>query len=171
MTIPTLTTPRLTLRPWEEGDAQGLFAILQQPGIFRYFPKTTPPPRPWIDKYIQHHARHWQERGCGHWAVVTLGEGSLVGWTGLEYLPELEQVELAYLLSRDAQGKGLATDAAQAALKFGFDTCHLPEIIALVHPENTASIRVLEKCGLVFHDRQKLWGIELLRYHLQRPVE
>lgn len=168
MTIPTLATLHLHLRAWEETDAERLFAILQEPDIFKYFPKTTPPPREWVDKYIQHHLSHWRERGYGHWAAERQEDEQVVGWTGLEYLPELEQTEVAYLLSAEARGRGLATEAAQAAVAFGFEKCGLLEIIGLVHPENAASIRVLEKCGLELHDRLTLWGMEMLRYRKER---
>jgi ribosomal-protein-alanine N-acetyltransferase len=132
----------------------------------KYFPKTTPPPQAWVEKYIQHHLDHWRERGYGHWAVVLEQDDRVMGWCGLEFLPELKQTEVAYLLCGEAQGRGLATEAARAALAFGFTTCKLCEIIGLVHPENAASIRVLEKCGLKLHDKMKLWGMEMLRYHL-----
>lgn len=164
MTLPTLRTPRLLLRPWDSADANRLFEILQEPGIFRYFPRTDTPPRPWVDKYIAHHLRHWQERGYGHWAVVKREDNLVLGWTGLEYLPELDQTEVAYLLSRQVWGRGYATESARTALEFGFGTCNLPAIIGLVHPENAASIRVLEKCGLLFTNRLTLWGLEMLRY-------
>ncbi|MEW6092582.1 MAG: GNAT family N-acetyltransferase [Chloroflexota bacterium] len=164
MSIPTLQIPHLLLRPWASEDAPALFQILQEPDIFKYFPRTTPPPREWADKYIAHHLTHWQERGYGHWAVVTKDDGQVIGWTGLEYLLELDQTEVAYLLSGQVRGRGYATEAARAAIAFGFGTCHLPGIIGLVHPENTASIRVLEKCGLTFTDRLTLWGLEMLRY-------
>ena len=164
MKIPALVTPRLELRPWGMGDVDRLFAILQEPGILQYFPNPAAPPRVWVEKYIRHHRQHWQERGYGHWALVDRKNGLLAGWVGLEYLPELEQAEIAYLLSGETKGRGFATEAAQAALSYGFMTCGLKEIIGLVHPGNTASIRVLEKCGLKFSDQLALWGLDLLRY-------
>jgi len=122
MNIPTLRTPCLILRPWTPEDADRLFAILQEPNILRYFPRTEPWPREKVDKYIAHHLSHWQERGYGHWAAV----------------------------------------------HFGFTNCSLEKIIGLTHPENIASARVLEKCGLKLIDRKSLWGIELCRYEIER---
>ncbi len=164
MTTPLLETSLLTLRGWQEEDVERLHAILQEPGIFQYFPKTEAPSRPWVEKYIRHQQAHWRERGYGHWAVILNEDEQVVGWCGLEYLPELEQTEVAYLLSARVRGRGLASQAAQAAVAFGFERRGLEEIIGLVHPENGASIRVLEKCGLTLRDRLELWGIELLRY-------
>ena len=116
MDIPMLRTPRLLLRPWKTEDADRLLAILQETDILRYFPRTVPWPRERVDRYITHHLSHWQERGCGHWAVVTPADGQVAGWNGLEFRPETGETEVAYLLSRAVWGHGYATEAAQAAL-------------------------------------------------------
>ena len=166
MTAPTLHTAHLVLRPWDSADADRLFEIVQEPGIFQYFPRTDAPPRLWADKYIAHHLKHWEERGCGHWAVVEAASGKLVGWNGLEYLKELDEVEVAYLLSHEVWGRGYATEAARAAVCYGFETLELPAIIGLVHPENAGSIRVLEKCGMKLVDQLHLWDADLLRYRV-----
>jgi RimJ/RimL family protein N-acetyltransferase len=170
MQIPCLQTPDLILRPWDPGDADRLFEILQEQGIFEYIPGKASPPRAWVDRYIARHLKHWQARGCGHWAVVARSSGQLIGWNGLEYLPELDETEVAYLLSRAVWGQGFATEAAWAAVGFGFEQCGLEQITGLVHPENRASIRVLEKCGLTFSDPLHLWDTDLLRYRISRAV-
>ena len=164
MSIPKIETPHLILRAWTPSDANSLFEILQETDMFKYFPQTKPPQRPWVDKYIHHHLTHWDARGYGHWAVINQKDGQVIGWTGLEYLPETDETEVAYLLSRTVWGRGFATEAACAAVRFGKETYRLPVIIGLVHPENIASIKVLEKCGLVFNNRATYWGLEMLRY-------
>jgi RimJ/RimL family protein N-acetyltransferase len=168
MDIPTLRTSRLLLRPWMPEDADRLLAILQETDILRYFPCTASWPREKVDWYIAHHLSHWQERGCGHWAVVTPADGQVVGWNGLEFLPETGETEVAYLLCCEVWGHGYATEAAQAALHFGFTNCSLDKIIGLTHPENTASQRVLEKCGMALIDRQVYFGMTLCRYRVER---
>ncbi len=170
MDIPTLHTAHLDLRAWSAEDAPALFAILQEDGILQYFPNPKPPPRSKADDYIAHHLADWAQYGYGHWAVVIPADGCVVGWCGLEYLPELQQTEVAYLLSKQLWGRGYATEAAVAAVRFGFESARLPAIIGLVHPDNLASIRVLEKCGLTFSDRLHLWGIDLLRYRIDRSA-
>lgn len=168
MDIPTLFTPRLILRPWAIEDAETLYHILQEKDILRYFPNPTSPALDRLERYIARHQAHWQARGYGHWAVVSREDGQVLGWNGLEYLPELNDTEVAYLLSPRVWGQGLASEAARAAVHFGLETACLESIIGLVHPENTASIRVLEKCGLAFEELITLWGIELRRYRVRR---
>jgi ribosomal-protein-alanine N-acetyltransferase len=75
---------------------------------------------------------------------------------------------VAYLLSKRVWSHGYATEAARAAIQFGFETAGLQQIIGLVHPDNVASIRVLEKCGLGFVNRITLWGMGLSRYRIER---
>jgi len=166
--VPTITTPRLVLRPWQIEDADTLFDILQQKDILRYFPRTTPPPKDRVEKYIAYHLNHWQERGYGHWAVVVNGTSQVIGWCGLEFLPETEETEVAYLLSTPFWGKGFATEAARASLGYGFDVVRLQQVIGLVHPENIASRRVLEKIGLGYTNRALYFGMELDRFIIQK---
>lgn len=168
MNIPTIETRQLILRPWTPEDAPALFDILQEQGILQYFPNPNPPPRSKVDDYIARHLAHWEQHGYGHWAVVTQEDRRVVGWNGLEYLPELGEAEVAYLLSRRVWGRGCATEAAAAAVQYGFETAGLPAIIGLVNPENVGSIRVLEKCGMTFADRLTLWGLDMSRYRVGR---
>lgn len=165
--MPVIGTKRLLLRQWVPNDAPKLFSILQEEDILRYFPNQGPPSLEKAERYIAHQLAHWQAQGYGHWAVVNPENGDVLGWSGLEYLPEICETEVAYLLSKRAWGRGLATEAAQAAIQFGFKMAGLTEIIGLVHPHNTGSIRVLEKCGLTFSDQILLWEMELCRYRIK----
>ena len=169
MDIPTLVTAHLLLRPWRLEDAPSLFEIMREKDIFQYFPPTTPPSLEKAERYITHHLSHWEKFGYGHWAVETL-EGELVGWNGLEYLPDTEETEVGYLLGCPFRGKGYATEVARAAVSFGFQKAGLKSIIGLVHRDNAASIRVLEKCGLGFIDEKRYFGMELRRYRLDREA-
>lgn len=171
MNIPSIRTPRLVLRPWLPEDAETWFTLLQEDGILRYFPDPAAPRREKADAYIAYHLAHWEKHGYGHWAVVTQDDDRVVGWTGLEHLPELGETEVAYLLSKRVWGHGYASEAAGAAIRFGFESAGLESIIGLVHPDNSASIRVLEKCGLRFADRVALWRMSLSRYRIQRQNE
>jgi len=170
MNVPTLQTKHLLLRAWKPEDVPAWLEILSERGILRYFPNQDPPSPDKADAYIAHHLSHWEKFGYGHWAIVQKQDGGVVGWNGMEYLPELDQTEVAYLLSKRVQGRGYATEAAAAAVKFGFENAGLTKIIGLVHPQNAASLRVLEKCGLSFVDKINIWGLEMSRYQLLRST-
>jgi RimJ/RimL family protein N-acetyltransferase/GNAT superfamily N-acetyltransferase len=164
MNIPTLTTSRLTLRPFTEADAEPLHRILNEDGILRYFPRPDPPDMARVERLITGQLRHWEEHGLGWWAVELRSTGEFAGWNGLQYLPDTEEVEVGYLLSRQHWGHGLATEGAQAALGFGIETLRLGGIVGIVHPENIASQRVLAKAGLTFINEADYFGMHVRRY-------
>lgn len=166
MTIPTLRTRRLRLRPFEEADSERLHRILGEEGILRYFPNPEPPPLERVERLVAHQLEHWEEHRLGWWAVEPIEDPELIGWVGLQFLPETGETEVAYLLSKAYWGQGLATEGARASLQFGFEKLGLETIIALVHPENWASIRVIEKLAMRFVDQANYFGMDLYRYSL-----
>lgn len=169
METPSLTTPRLSLRPLEPADALILHGIYQMEGVLKYFPNPSPPPLEKVGNFITGQKEHWAAHGYGNWGLLPNGEKEIIGWAGLQYLPELDETEVGFLLSPSHCGKGYATEAARASLQFGFKHFDLDHIIALVHPENLASRRVIQKCGMTLQETIHLWGIELMRHRLDRP--
>ena len=167
--VPTLKTARLTLRSMTGEDAAALHRINQSEGVLRYFPNTVPPPLEKVERFVAFQGRHWEQHAYGNWGVVPEGEAEIIGWAGLQFLPELNETEVGFLLDRPFWGLGYATEAAQASLQFGFAACGLDHVIALVHPENSASQRVIAKCGMAYQETLALWGIELRKYRVERP--
>jgi RimJ/RimL family protein N-acetyltransferase len=165
--IPALQTPHFTLGPLQPADAAVLHRIYQSEGVLRYFPNPTPPPLEKVQRFIVGQQAHWEKYGYGNWGILPAGEKEIIGWAGLQFLPELNETEVGFLLDRPFWGKGYATEAALASLKYGFEKLSLDHIIALVHPDNLASRRVIEKCGMVYVETLPLWGIELMRYRIR----
>ena len=165
--IPMITTARLVMRPFTMNDRTILFEITQELDIFRYFPSKDAWPIEKVDRYIQYQAAHWQKFKYGHWAVVLRETGQIIGWNGLEYLPETNETEVGYLFSRLFWGKGYASESASAIVQFGLKQAGLKEIIGLTDPENVASQRVLEKSGLSFTRSAHYFGMEMFRYAIQ----
>jgi RimJ/RimL family protein N-acetyltransferase len=183
--IPRIMTERLALEPLMDSDAPGLVRIYQSDGVLRYFP-SRPAGSPdeqlaRAGRFIAGQQAHWEKYGYGNWGIFEARSaeaasrdgprsGNLIGWVGLQYLPELDQTEVGFLLERLAWGRGFATEAARAALADGFGRVGLTEMIALVHPENAASRRVIEKCGLAYVDTLQLWGMELMRFRIENAA-
>jgi ribosomal-protein-alanine N-acetyltransferase len=169
MSVPTIKTARLTLRPFTLQDAEPLYQILSIPGVLEYFPSSDAPDLERVKKLVQRQIDHWAEHDFGWWAVEPESNGELIGWSGLQYLPETDEIEIGYLLSKPYWGKGLATESATSGLDFGFNTLNILEIIGIVHPENFASQKVLEKIGLDFQEHTKYFGMECFKYLAENP--
>jgi RimJ/RimL family protein N-acetyltransferase len=162
--IPTLETERLVLRPFRDTDVDLLHKILSAPSVLKYFPRSEPPKLESVKRLVANQLEHWATHGYGWWAVEHRSAGELIGWCGLTYLPETNETEVAYLLAEPYWGQGLATEAAARALKFGFDQVKVGDIVGIVHPENLASQRVLEKIGFEFVEAAEYFGMVCNRY-------
>lgn len=170
MSIPTIQTSRLVLRAFTGADAAPLHQIMGEPGVLRYFPNQEPPSMDRVARMVASQLAHWQEHGYGWWAVQRRAETGLIGWAGLQYLPETDETEVAYLLAKAYWGQGLATEAARASLDFAFDGLGLEQIVGIVHPENAASQGVLEKLGMTLVERTQYFGMDCLRYEISKVV-
>jgi RimJ/RimL family protein N-acetyltransferase len=149
----TLRTDRLLLRGWRDHDLDTLAALNADPEVMRYILDGSVRDRQQSEQALRKMIRDWAERGFGLFAVEVRGTGTLIGWAGLavpEFLPEvMPAVEIGWRLAASSWGQGYATEAATAALRFGFDECGLDRIVSIRHVENTRSARVMEKLGLV----------------------
>jgi RimJ/RimL family protein N-acetyltransferase len=167
--IPSIATNRLLLRAFTPQDAVPLHRILGEPDILRYFPRGQAPSMEQVERLVARQLQHWQERGYGWWAVELHGSGELIGWNGLQYLPETDETEVGYLLSRAHWGKGLAVEGGCASLDYGFDRVGLERIVAIVHPENKRSQRVAEKLGMRWVEQAAYFGMDCYLYEID-PV-
>jgi len=170
VSIPTFETKRLRLRPFVHEDAVYLHQIFEVEGVLRYYPTQDPPDLERVERLITRQIEYWEAHGYGWWAVDDLANGELIGWNGLQYLPETDETEIGYLLARPYWGQGLATEGAGVGMQFGFETLQIPTIIGIVHPENIASQRVLEKIGLQFQEEAEYFGMACYKYLAENPV-
>lgn len=170
MTIPTMRTQRLVLRPFSGEDVGPLHLMLSEKGVLRYFPRTDPPPRDRVQKMVSGSLRHWEEHGYGVWAVASPLTGDLMGRCGLQYLPETDEVEVDFLLGRAFWGQGFATEAARASVRYGFEKWSFESLVGIVHPGNKASQGVLQKLGMVCTEQTVYFGMEVYRFALERSA-
>jgi ribosomal-protein-alanine N-acetyltransferase len=168
MSIPTLTTPRLVLRAFTDQDIDPLHLILGDASVLRFFPNPAPWYRERVEELMSEQLRHWKDHGYGWWAVQPRAVETCIGWCGLQFLPETSEVEVGYLLSRAYWGRGLATEAASASLQWGFEELALERIVAIVHAANSRSQRVIEKLGMVSSGEARYFGMDCLRYEIER---
>ena len=166
MSIPVIETAHVRLRPFSVADVDRLYLIANQENIFRYFPNPNAWTREKTERFIHEQSSHWEQHGYGWWGVEQLGTPGLIGWNGLQYLPDTHEIEVGYLLDKEYWGHGWTTEGAWASLRFGFEM-GINSIIAIVHPENIASQSVALKCGMLFVDRNNYFGMDCFRYSIQ----
>jgi ribosomal-protein-alanine N-acetyltransferase len=86
----------------------------------------------------------------------------------LQYLPETDEVEVDFILGTKFWGQGFATEAGQASLQYGFENLDIDIIVGIVHTDNAASQRVLEKIGMRFMEAKAYFGMACYRYAIVR---
>lgn len=147
-----LETKRLLLRHLMVEDLESLWALYCDPEITRYIPdapRSREEAREELEWHMNGHPRFPQ---LGLWATVHKETGKFIGRCGL--LPWTidgqDEVEVAYTIAREHWGQGLATEAAQAILQYGFEKLKLSRLICLIDEENIGSQKVAEKIGMKF---------------------
>lgn len=162
--IPTIETARLWLRPFTPTDTAPMYHLMNGKNVMRYFPGTQSPTLEQVARMLAGQTRHWQDYGYGWWAVELKEDGSLIGWCGLQYLPETDETEVGYLLGREYWGQGFATEAAQVSVGWGFTNLQTTSIIAITHVDNKSSQHVAEKCGLKFVRAARYFDMDCFVY-------
>jgi ribosomal-protein-alanine N-acetyltransferase len=147
-----LETDRLVLRHQVIEDLDALWALYCDSEITKYIPdapRSYEEAREELEWHMNGHPRYPE---LGLWATIYKETGRFIGRCGL--LPWTidgqEEVEVAYTIARGYWGQGLATEAAQAILQYGFEKLHLSRLICLIDAENVASLRVAQKIGMSF---------------------
>ena len=145
--VPTLRTERLLLRPWRDDDLAPFAALNADPAVMEYFPKLLA--RDESDGMADRIRAHFEREGFGLWAVEVPRVAPFIGFTGLSRPSFMQSwIEVGWRLARAHWGAGYATEAAHAALVWGFAHLDLDEIVAMVVPDNLRSQRVMHKLGM-----------------------
>jgi ribosomal-protein-alanine N-acetyltransferase len=160
-------TARLRLRMFTPDDLDALTLIFADPDVMAYLGKDGLPIEPEETALaLQSIIRHWERHGFGRWAVERKSVGGLIGCAGIRSLEG--QPELVYLLAKSCWGQGLATEVAEACLRYGFQEKHFDSILALTRPLNVKSRRVMEKIGMRFEKEANYFGVDVVQYVITR---
>ncbi len=152
-----LETDRLILRQWKSEDYQPYAELCADPQVMRYF--VAPLSRQESDEQAATIQKLISDQGWGFWAVELKSTGQFIGFVGLHHqnrdsgIPDAPLTEIGWRLSSDFWGLGYATEAAQKALQFTFETLDLPSVYSFTALENIPSRRVMAKLGMVDTNR------------------
>ena len=154
-----LASPRLVMRPLTRRHLRDVIALYDDAEVARFL---KPLDREGHLQRLVESEQMWAARGHGRSAIHEGDGGRFVGRGGLQYWPRFDEVEVTWALRRDAWGRGYATEAGGAWLRWGLERLGLPYVTALIAPENAASRAVAERLGMTVlrtdeqHDRPVL---------------
>jgi len=148
-----LRTDRLLLRPWRPDDRLPFARMNADPEVMEFF--VAPLTREQSDAFVDRIEQGFSDHGFGIWAVEESVSGTFIGYAGLLHqsfaAPFTPAFEIGYRLARHAWGHGYATEAAHAAVRFGFEHAGLTEIVSMTAVGNVRSRAVMRKLGMT-HD-------------------
>jgi [ribosomal protein S5]-alanine N-acetyltransferase len=164
-----IETDHLLLRTFTELDATLIYELNLDPDVTRF----THDPVKDIS-----HAKEILEKTIlpqyalynhGRWAVHLKPNPEFLGWCGLKYRSELNEIDLGFRFKKDSWGKGFATEAAYASIKYGFEKLNLQRIVGRAEIENIGSWKVLEKCGMTYMGIEEVDGYPVKTYEIYSP--
>lgn len=141
-------TDRLTIRDFTESDFQEVHDLVKEPEIYKYQhwgPNTEEDTLNFINMCVSQQSE--EPRKSFEMAITMTETGQLLGAIGIR-VRSYNKSDIGYWVRRDFWGKGIASEATNGLLEFGFKTLGLNKITATASPENIGSVRVLEKVGM-----------------------
>lgn len=156
-------TERLILREILPSDKEAMFELDTDPEVHLYLGSHPAGKMEDIEENIAFIRQQYIDNGIGRWALIEKSTGNFIGWGGLKLMKQLtnhhiDYYDLGYRLIKRYWGKGFATEAARAALAYGFDQLNQDKIYAIADIRNAASRHTLEKCGLRFIEQFDFQG-------------
>ena len=167
---PIIETRRLRLRPFAAADLGELHRHWTRPPVRKHLWDDCVITREQAAEVVAASVESFRRHGFGFWCVREKGSGAFAGYCGFDFLEGTGEVEIGYGIEPDLWGRGLATEAGRACLRYGFEEMEFPRVIGLADFENAASARVLEKLGMTFERRAPHRGRDTLFYSLARAA-
>jgi [ribosomal protein S5]-alanine N-acetyltransferase len=162
-----IETERLILREFQQIDFRELAPILADPKVMKFATMGVLSVEQ-VQQKIASFITCYEKYGFGKWAVILKDSNRLIGYCGIavELIDGNNEKELGYRFDSSYWGQGLATEAASAVIKYGFEYLELPYIIGVVERSNISSARVLEKVGMGYDRTTIFHGVEMDLYQV-----
>ncbi len=159
-----IETPRTILRPFSEQDAEAAFRWLGDPAVMRFIPSGLDASVEDTQKRIAMYREHQTAHGFSRWVIRERASGLLIGDSGLLALEAVGGIDLGFRLAVPHWGKGFATEVAKAWVQAAVHDLGLPRLFAFSHPQNVASVRVLEKVGFRRTGAGRVMGMDAVTF-------
>jgi len=164
-----IETNRLLLRTFTEDDGALIYELNLDPDVIRYTHdpiKDLAHASEILEKVI---IPQYVLNNHGRWAVHVRSTLEFLGWCGLKYRAELNEIDLGYRFKKEGWGNGYATEAAYASIQYGFEKLGLQRIVARAEIDNIGSWKVLEKCGMTYIRDEEVDGYAVKTYKIFTP--
>lgn len=148
-----------------DDDLDDMHRLLGDPQVMRYYPRAKS--RDEVQRWIDWSRANYAKFGFGLWVIEDRTTGAFIGDCGLTWqnVDGEDVLEVGYHVLPKHSGQGLASEAAAACLRFGFENTDAPMITAIINPDNTASRRVAERIGMtVWRTTQEPNGAPIVVY-------
>jgi len=165
-----IETARLRLRPLVLDDVNALHAHWTDKNVRKYLWDDVIIPRAQVVEVVESSIANFAQHGFGFWALFPKDKPELIGFGGFRFFGEPPEIEILYSLTPEYSGQGLATEAARAMLRYGFEEHQFARIYAGADPPNAASFRVMEKCGMKFAKRMRINNLEAVYYLIAKET-
>ena len=159
---------RLTYRPITRDDLAWLIEMRTPEPVARYLGGSRWQNPEALAKRMEFYLECYDTLGFGISVMSLKDTGELIGTSGLQPLEATGEIEVGYNMSERFWGQGYGTECASYWLRFGFEKGGLERIVAVAHPDNTGSWRIMEKCGMTFEKREEHYGVECVVYAISK---
>ena len=169
MTI--LHTARLRLEPVTEQHYDAMHAMNSDTEVMTYLNAGQPETEEHTRAAVGRIMGRWAEWGYSWWALIRLDDGEMVGMACLQHLDgdKSKPHEIGWRLARTGWGQGYASEAAAAIVAHAFNVVGAPEVVAVAHPDNAASIKVMTRLGMQYVGMERHYDLDSVVYRLARP--
>ena len=161
-----LETRRLRLRLFTLDDLPVMFKLNSDPDVIKYADTPARDLQEARQRLEQGPLSDYEKYGYGRFAVEWKETGKVIGFCGIKYLPEIDLPEVGFRYLKEYWGRGIGTEAARVCVDFARDDLKIKKLIALIIPENTASIRVAEKLGMTKGPLIHIYDLDALQYEM-----
>jgi RimJ/RimL family protein N-acetyltransferase len=162
--IPTLRTERLVLRAMRLADLDAVAAMSADAEVMRYIGPGDTLDRNGAWRSMAGLNGHWSLHGVGMWGIERASDGAFIGRAGLIDPPFWPDLELGWLLARDAWGHGYAREAAGAALAWTRRELAPQRLVSYIRPGNERSVKVALALGATLEGDGDLLGLPVQVY-------
>ncbi|HXG67208.1 MAG TPA: GNAT family N-acetyltransferase [Blastocatellia bacterium] len=168
MSLREIETARLRMRPCTPDDVDELHRLWTDPGVRKYLWDDAVIPRETAEEVVNVSMETFSTRGFGFWVVMLREEQAIIGFCGFRLFDDPPEVEILYGIYPEYWGQGLATEAAKAMIRCGFEEHGFARIWAGADPPNAASFRVMKRSGMKYAKQIRVGELDAIYYEIRR---